>query len=125
VGLDIHPREAMAGTGNDFEELGDGVKEIENLGNEQQEKSFAEVPVDSDHRKGHPREITKGIPDKHRGRVPIEFQEAKSHSEERDNQDEREDLALPIAEEIEIIEFEEEDAAADDIRLPRLKAIDA
>lgn len=62
----------MAWTRNDFEELRDGIEEIKNLRDEQQEKCFTEVPVDSYDRKGHPCKITKCIPDKHRGRVPIE-----------------------------------------------------
>jgi hypothetical protein len=65
VGLDVHPREAMTRTGHDLKELRDGVQEVEDLWNEQQEQSLTEVSMDSNNRKGHSSEVTKGISNKH------------------------------------------------------------
>jgi hypothetical protein len=125
VWFDIHAGKAMPGTRKDLKELRDGVEEVENLWNEQQEECLAEVTMDAHHSEGHTSEITIRIANEDWGREPIELEQPDSHSEKGDDEDEREHLTLARAKEIEIVEFEEEDTASDHIWLPRLETIDS
>jgi len=60
----------VSGTGDDVEELWQGVDEVDNLGEEEEQHGLAEVPQNAHHRKGHPRKVAEGVPHKHRGGVP-------------------------------------------------------
>ena len=53
-----------------MEQLRQGVEEVDNLGDEEEQHGFAEVSQDADHRKGHPCKVAEGVAHEHRGRVP-------------------------------------------------------
>ena len=55
----------MSGAGNETKELWNGVQEVENLGNEEEEHCLAEVREDSDHRECHSGKVAESVTYKH------------------------------------------------------------
>ncbi len=65
----------MSGAGNEVKQLRHRENEIEHLRDEKQKHGLAEVSQDGNHCKRHPREITKGVPDKYAGWIPARKKE--------------------------------------------------
>ena len=60
----------MSWTRDDPEELGDGVEEVEDLRDEEEQQGLAEVPEDANHSKRHARKVAVRVPHKHRRGIP-------------------------------------------------------
>jgi hypothetical protein len=61
----------MSWVRNKAEELRSRVEEVEDLGDEEQEQSFAEMPEDPNHCKYHSREVAISIANEHLRRIPV------------------------------------------------------
>lgn len=59
----------MPGTGNEPEQLRNGVEEVEHLWDEEQQYGFAEVTEDADDRERHAGQVVERIAHKHLGRI--------------------------------------------------------
>lgn len=68
----------MAWTRDDVEELRQGIQEVENLWDEEQQHGFAEVPKDAHYGKGHPSKKAERITHKHTRWVPALRQKRES-----------------------------------------------
>lgn len=55
----------MSGTRNEAEELRDGIQEVEDLRDEEEEDGLAEVAEDAYDGKGHAGEVAEGVPHKY------------------------------------------------------------
>lgn len=73
-------------TGEELEELRDGVQEVYNLRDEEHEKCLAEVTVYPNDCKGHAREVTKGVSNEDRGREPVVAEECQRRADEREHE---------------------------------------
>lgn len=60
----------MAWTRNDSGELRNGVEEVENLGEEEEEESFGEMSEDTNDGEGHAGEVAEGVSDERAGGIP-------------------------------------------------------
>lgn len=61
VGFRVELREAVPRAGDEVEELRNGVEEVEDLGDEEEEGGFAEVAEDADHGEGHSGEVAERV----------------------------------------------------------------
>lgn len=61
VGVRVELGQTMAGTGNEVEQLREGVEKVEDLGDEEEEEGLGEVPEDGHHGEGHPTEVAEGV----------------------------------------------------------------
>ena len=60
----------MPWAGNQLEQLGGGVEEVEHLWNEEEEECLAEEAEDARHSQCHTSEVAERVTDKHLGGVP-------------------------------------------------------
>lgn len=67
----VEAREAVARTRDEEEDLWGRVDEVEDLGDEEQEKGLGEVAKDADDCEDHSGEVAVRVPYEDAGRVPI------------------------------------------------------
>lgn len=94
AGAGIEGREAMAGTGHEFDELGQGVDEVEGLGQEQQQQGLAKVAEDGDGGEEHAGKVAVGVADKDLGWVAVVGPEGDADAEKRQEEVEGEEVRV-------------------------------
>jgi len=72
----------MARTGHDAEELGCGIEEIKDLGDEEQEEGFGEMAEDADYGENHASEVAVGVADEDFGGIPVVPPEGEGDADE-------------------------------------------
>lgn len=82
---------------HDLEKLRDGVHEVENLGNEEEQQGLTEVAQDSSHRNHHARKVCEGVANKHLGREPVEDQQGECGGGQGEHEVGGEEVAVTAA----------------------------
>ena len=90
----VEAREAMAGTGDEAEDLGHGIEEVEDLGDEEEAEGLGEVAEDADDSKHHTGEVTVCITDKDAGREPVVAEEGGGNADPGKEEVEREEVGV-------------------------------
>lgn len=67
----VEAGEAMAGTGDEAEDLGTRVEKVEDLGDKEETESLGEVTEDTNNGKDHAREVAVGVADENLCGVPV------------------------------------------------------
>ena len=75
AGAGVEAREAVTWAGDETENLGRGVEEVEDLGDEEEAQGLGEVTEDADDGKDHAGEVAVGVADKDTGRIPVVAEE--------------------------------------------------
>lgn len=60
----------MSGAWNEAKELWNGIDEVEDLGDKEEQHRLAEVGENTDHSKRHPSKIAERVPHKHSRGIP-------------------------------------------------------
>ncbi|THV51793.1 hypothetical protein BGAL_0098g00030 [Botrytis galanthina] len=84
--------ETVAGTGDEVEELGDAVEEIEGLGDEEEEQGFGKVAEDAADGEDHAGEIAVGVADEDGGGVPVVGEQGERDADEGEEHVEGEEM---------------------------------
>ena len=78
------------------ENLRQGVEEVDNLRNEEQQQSLAEVSQDPHDRKRHPSEITVSVAHKDLRWIPVPPQQAQCDGQKRNDEKHGEQMIIVI-----------------------------
>lgn len=118
--------EPVPGAGDNAEELGQRQREVDELGDEEEEDRLGEVAEDSGDRDGHPCNVGERVTDKHFGGAPVVVKEAEGSSHKWEDHIEaqlvRKDTAGTIMKLDGVVDDDEE---GDHDGLPCLNPVDA
>lgn len=124
----VETGQAVTGAGDEAEDLGARVEEVEDLGCEEEAEGLGEVAEDADDGEDHPREVAVGVADEDLGGVPVVGDKGEGDADPGEEEVEGEEVGVGgrvgvRGEEVEaVVEGEEE---GDDDALGDLDAVDA
>lgn len=75
AGAGVEARKAVAGAGDELEDLGYRVEEVEDLGHEEEAEGLGEVAEDADDGEDHAGEVAVGVADEDAGGEPVVAEE--------------------------------------------------
>lgn len=84
----------MARTGDEAEDLGGRVEEVEDLRYEEEAEGFGEVAEDTDDGEYHAGEVAVGVADEDAGRVPVMVEEGAGDADPGEEEVEREEMGV-------------------------------
>ena len=79
--------ESVTRTGDDAKELRETKDEIDELGDEQKKEELCVVALDSSDAESHSSEISEGITDENRGRIPVKIEQTEGCVDEREKKE--------------------------------------
>lgn len=128
AGAGVELWEAVARAGDEAEDLGARVEEVEELGDEQEAERLGEVAEDADDGEDHAGEVAVGVADEDFGRVPVVGEQGEGDADPGEEEVEREEVGVGgrvrvRGEEVEAVV--EGDEQGDDDALGDFDAVDA
>ncbi|TFB03297.1 hypothetical protein CCMA1212_004231 [Trichoderma ghanense] len=94
AGAGVELWQAMARAGDEAEDLGRGVEEVEELGHEEEAERLGEVAEDADDGEDHAGEVAVGVSDEDAGGVPVVAEEGARDADPGEEQVEREEVGV-------------------------------
>lgn len=127
TGARVEVGQAVAGAGDELEELRRAVEEVQDLGQQQQHEGLGEVAQDADGGEHHAREVAVGVADEDARRVPVMGQQGEADAQEGQHEEEREEVGVGGRVRVgsdEVEDVVEDQQAGDHDALRHLDAVD-